>query len=152
MRRRKYHHRTGPLPQKKNVIKINYAGHLVSYVKELLLPEQDRGSSNLTPRNLCKRKIVAFKQQLELDMELQAGSKSGKEYGKAVYCHPAYLTYMQSTQCEMPGWMKHQLESRLMGEIINNFRYTDDTTLMAESEEELKILLMRIKEESEKLA
>ena len=56
-------------------------------MKELLLPEQDRGSSNLTPINLCKRKNVAFKQQLELDMELQAGSKSGKEYGKAVYCH-----------------------------------------------------------------
>ena len=46
------------------------------------------------------------KQQLELDMEEQAGSKLGKEYIKAVYCHPAYLTYMQSTSCEMPGWMK----------------------------------------------
>ena len=57
------------------------------------------------------------KQQLELDMELQTGSKSGKEYVKAVYCHPAYLTYMQSTLCEMPGWMKHKLESRLQGEI-----------------------------------
>ena len=57
------------------------------------------------------------KQQLELNMEQQAGSKLGKEYVKAVYCHPAYLTYMQSTSCEMPGWMKHKLESRLMGEI-----------------------------------
>ena len=57
------------------------------------------------------------KQQLELDMEQQTGSKSGKEYVKAVYCHPAYLTYMQSTSCEMPGWMKHKLESRLPGEI-----------------------------------
>ena len=57
------------------------------------------------------------KQQLELDMEQQAGSKSGKEYVKAVYCHPAYLTYMQSTSYEMPAWMKHKLESRLPGEI-----------------------------------
>ena len=57
------------------------------------------------------------KQQLEPDMEQQTGSKLGKEYVKAVYCHPAYLTYMQSTSCEMPGWMKHRLESRLPGEI-----------------------------------
>ena len=54
------------------------------------------------------------KQQLELDMEQQTGSKSGKEYIKAVYCQPAYLTYMQSTSLEMPGWMKHKLESRLL--------------------------------------
>ena len=57
------------------------------------------------------------KQQLELDLEQQTGSKSEKEYVKAVYCHPAYLTSMQSTSCEMPGWMKHKLESRLPGEI-----------------------------------
>ena len=56
------------------------------------------------------------KQQLELDMEQQTGSKSGKEYVK-LYCHPAYLTYMQSTSCEMLDWMKHKLESRLLGEI-----------------------------------
>ena len=56
------------------------------------------------------------KQQLELDMK-QTGSKWGKEYFKAVYYHPAYLTYMQSTSCEMLGWMKHKLESRLPGEI-----------------------------------
>ena len=57
------------------------------------------------------------KQPLELDMEQQTGSKEEKEYVKAVYCHPAYLTYMQSTPCEMLGWMKHKLESRLPGEI-----------------------------------
>ena len=57
------------------------------------------------------------KQQLELDMEQQTGSKSGKEYVKAVYCHLAYLTCMQSTLCEMLGWMKHKLESRFPGEI-----------------------------------
>ena len=57
------------------------------------------------------------KQQLELDMEQQTGSKSGKEYHKAIYCHPAYSTYMQSTSWKMLGWMKHKLESRLLGEI-----------------------------------
>ena len=57
------------------------------------------------------------KQQLELDMEQQTGTKLGKEYIKAVYCHPAYLTCMQSTSCEMLGWMKLMLESRLQGEI-----------------------------------
>ena len=57
------------------------------------------------------------KQQLEMDMEQQTDFKRGKEYVKAVYCHLAYLTYMQSTSCKMPGWMKHQLESRLLGEI-----------------------------------
>ena len=57
------------------------------------------------------------KQQLELDMEKQTGSNSGKEYIKAVYFHPAYLTYMQSISCEMLGWMKHKVESRLSGEI-----------------------------------
>ena len=58
------------------------------------------------------------KQQLELDMEQQTGSKSEKEYIKAIYCHPAYLTYMKSTSFEMPGWMNHKLESRLPGEIL----------------------------------
>ena len=57
------------------------------------------------------------KQQLEPDMDQWTGSKLGKEYVKAVYCHPAYLTYTQSTSYKMPGWMKHKLESRLAGEI-----------------------------------
>ena len=57
------------------------------------------------------------KQQLELHMEQQTGFKSGKEYIKAIYCHSAYLTYMLSTAYEMLGWMKHKLESRLLGEI-----------------------------------
>ena len=76
--------------------------------------------------------------------------KVGKEYVKAVYCHPAWFTSIQSTSCEMPGWMTHKLESRLPGRNINSFRYTDDTTLMAESEEQLESLLLRMKEESEK--
>ena len=94
------------------------------------------------------------KQQLELDMEQQTDSKSGKQYIKAVYCHPAYLTYMQSTRCEILGWMKHKLESRLPGDTItwrcNNPRYAGDSTLAAESKE-LKSLLIKVKEESEKV-
>ena len=58
------------------------------------------------------------KQQLEMDMKRQTGSKLGKEYVKAVYCHPAYLTCMQITSCKMPNWMKDKLESRLSGEIL----------------------------------
>ena len=84
-------------------------------------------------------------------MERQTGSKLGKEYVKVVYCHPAYLTYMLSTSCEMLGWMKCKLESKLTRRNINNLRYSDDTTLMAESEE-LKSLLMNVKEESETVA
>ena len=78
------------------------------------------------------------KQRLELDMEQQM----------AVYCHPAYLTYMQSTLCKMMVWMKHNLKS-IVGRSINNLRYSDDTTLITESEEKLMSLLMRVKEESE---
>ena len=90
------------------------------------------------------------KQQLELDVEQQTVSKSRQEYIKAVYCHPAYLIYMQSTSYEVPGWMKHKLESRLPGGNINNLRYANENTLMAESEE-LKSLLMKVKEENEKV-
>ena len=87
------------------------------------------------------------KQQLEPDLEQWTSSKLGKEYIKAVYCHPTYLTYTQSISCEMLGWMKHRLESRLPGEISINLRYADDTILMAEREEELKSFLMKVKEE-----
>ena len=81
-------------------------------------------------------------------MELKTGSKSGKEYVKAVYCHPAYLTCMRRTSWETLGWIKYKLESRLLGEISIT---SDMQTLMAESEEELKSLLMKVKEESEKV-
>ena len=84
-------------------------------------------------------------------MEQQTGSKLGKEYVKAVYCHLAYLTYMQSISCKMPVWMKHRLDSGIAGRNINNVRYADDTTFMARSKEELKSLLMKVKEESEKV-
>ena len=82
------------------------------------------------------------KQQLEPDMEQQTGSKWGKKYVKAVYCHSAYMTSMQSTSWEMLGWKKYKLESRFSGEIS----ITSDI-----NEEELKSLLMKVKEESEKV-
>ena len=98
-------------------------------------------------RNMC-----AGQEKTETIMEKWTGSKLGKEYVKAVYCHPAYLTSMQSISCEMPGWMKHKLESRLPGEIS----ITSDMRMIpplykAESQEELKSLLMKVKEESEKV-
>ena len=89
------------------------------------------------------------KQQLELDMEQQTGSKEGKEWVKAVYCHPAYLTYMQSIM-RNAGLDETQAGIKISGRNINNLTYADNTTLMAESEEELKSLLMKVKEESEK--
>ena len=87
------------------------------------------------------------KQQLELDMEQQTGSKQEKEFIKAVYCHPAYLTYMKSTSLEMLDWKKHKLESRLPGEIS----ITSDmqmTPHYGRGEEELKSLLMKVKKDS----
>ena len=82
-------------------------------------------------------------------MKQRTDLKLGKEYIKAVYCHLAYLTYMQSTSCKMLGWRKHKLESKLLGEIS----ITSDmqmTPCLWQSEEELKSLLMKVKEESEK--
>ena len=88
------------------------------------------------------------KQQLELDTEQWTGSKLGKEYIKAVFCHPAYLTSMQSTPWKMPGWMKHK-QIKVAGRNTDNLRYADDTASMAESEE-LNSLLMKVKEEDDK--
>ena len=82
-------------------------------------------------------------------MEQWTGSKLGKEYIKAVYCHPAYLTYIQSASCEMPVWM-NQAGIKIAKRNNNDLRYADDTTLMAESEEEQKSPLMKAKQESEK--
>ena len=90
------------------------------------------------------------KQQLELDMEQETGSKLGKEYIQAVYCHTAYLTYIQrDMHISWEGWSTAGI--KIARRNINNLRYADDTTLMAESEEELKSLLMKVKEESEKV-
>ena len=76
--------------------------------------------------------------------KLQSGSKLGKEYVKAVYCHPAYLSNMQSTSCKMLGWIK-QAGIKIAGRHINNLKYADDTTLMAQSEEKLKRIFMKVK-------
>ena len=95
--------------------------------------------------------MLVKKQQLELDMEQRTDSKLGKEYVKAVFCYPFYLTYKQSTLCKMPGWLKHKLESRLPGEIstTSDMQITGDTTLISETKE-LENLLMKVKEESKK--
>ena len=90
------------------------------------------------------------KQQLELDVEQKTGSKYEKEYVKAVYCHPVYLAYRQSTSCEIPRLDEVQAEIKIAGRNNRTLRYADDTTLMTESEEELKSLLIRVKEETEK--
>ena len=84
-------------------------------------------------------------------MEQLTGSKLGKEKDKAVYCHSAYLTICRVHHAKCQARTNHKLKSRLLGKNINNLRYADDTTLMAESEEELKNLLMRVKEKSEKV-
>ena len=89
------------------------------------------------------------KQQLEPDTEQQIGSKLGKEYVKAVYCHPAYLTYMQSTSWEMLDWMKHKMKSRLQGEISITSYMRMTPLLWQKAKRNLKILLMKVKEESE---
>ena len=82
-------------------------------------------------------------------MEKQTGSKLEKKYIKAVYCHPAYLTYAEYIM--QNAWLDEaQAEIKISGRNINNLRYADDTTLVAESKEELKSLLMKVKENSEK--
>ena len=82
--------------------------------------------------------MQAKKQQLELDMKQHIGSKSGKEYVKAVYCHPVYLAYRQSTSCEIPRLDEVQAEIKIARRNINNLRYADDTTLMAKSKKRTK--------------
>ena len=89
--------------------------------------------------------IQVKKQQLEPDMEQKTGSKSETEYIKDVYCHPAYLTFMQNTSCKMLN--EAQAGIKIAGRNINNLRYADDTTLMAESKEKLKSILMKLKGE-----
>ena len=92
------------------------------------------------------------KQQLELDMEQQTGSKLGKDYVKAIYCHAAYLTYMHAEYImRNAGLYEAQTGIKIAGRNINNLTYADDTSFMAESQEELKSLLMKVKEESEKV-
>ena len=92
----------------------------------------------------AEKSVCMSRTKSELDMEQQTGSKSGKEYAKAVYCHPAYLTYMRNA-----GLDEAQAGMKIAGRDTNNLRYAYDTTLMAESEE-LKSLLIKVKEGSEK--
>ena len=91
-----------------------------------------------------------WKQQLELDMEQQTGSKSEKEYVKAVYCYPALFNLHAEYIMRNAGLDEAQTGIKIAGRNITNLRYADDTTLMAESEEELKSLLMKVKEENGK--
>ena len=90
------------------------------------------------------RNLYAGQEATELDMEHQTGSKLGKEYIKAIYCHPAYIIYMQNISLEMPG-------VKISRRNINNLRYADDTMLMAESKDELKGLLMKVEEIGEEV-
>ena len=99
------------------------------------------------PTCLLRNMYEVKKQQLESDMEQWTSSKFGKDYIKAVYCHAAYLTYMQSTSCKILGWMKHKLESRLPGEIS----VTSDIQIAPLLWQKMKSLLIKVKEESEKL-
>ena len=92
-----------------------------------------------------------MKQQWELDMDKQTGSKLGKEYVKAVYCHPAYFNLYSEYIMWIARLGDSQRGIKIARRNINNLRYADDSTLMAESEEELKSLLMKVKEESEKV-
>ena len=85
------------------------------------------------------------KQQLEPDIEQQTGSKLGKEYVKAVFCHPTYLTYMRGTSCQMSGWMNQACQEKYQQPQICRWHHPNG------SEEELKSLLMKLKEESEKV-
>ena len=91
------------------------------------------------------------KEQVELDLELQTCSKLGKEYVKAVFCHLVYLTYAEYIM-RNTGLDEAQAGIKIARRNINNFRYADDITLKVESEEELKSLLMKVKEESERVA
>ena len=100
-------------------------------------------------RNLCAGEEATVDQ----GMKQQTGSKLGMEYVKTAYCRSAYLTYMQSTSCEMLDWMTHKLELRLPDRrSMNNLRYANNPTLMAESKKELKSLLMKVKEDRERAA
>ena len=98
---------------------------------------------------LLRNLIVGQEAKLEQDMEQQTGSKSGKEYFKAVYCHLVYLTYVEYIR-RNAGLDEAQTGIKIAGRNINNLRYTDDTTFVAKSEKELKSLLMKVKVETEK--
>ena len=97
------------------------------------------------------RNLYVGQEATELDMEQQTGSKLAKEYIKAVYCYPGLFNFYAEYIMRNAGLEEAQAGLKIAWRNINNLRYADDTTLMAESEEELKILLMKVKEESEKV-
>ena len=107
---------------RKNLLLLHWLWESLWLCRSQQTVENSKRDKSTRPPDLSPEKPVCRfkKQQLEPDMEQLTGSKLGKEYNKAVYCHPAYLTYMQSTSCEMPGWMNPKLESRLLGEITTS--------------------------------
>ena len=112
--------------------------------------ENSERDGNTSPSDLPPEKSIQDKrQQLELDMEQQTGSKSGKEYIKAVYCHLAYLTYPEYIM-RNAGLDEAQAGIKIAGRNINNLRNADDTTLMAVVEQDLKGLLIKVKDKNEK--
>ena len=112
------------------------------------MENSERDENTRPPYQPPEKSVCRQKQQLESDMEQRTGSKLGKEYVKAVYYHSAYLTYMYIMQ--NAGLDEAPTGIKIAGRNISNFSYADDTTLMVESEEELKSLLRKVKEESEK--
>jgi len=136
---------------KKLEFQKNFYFCFIDYAKAFDCVDHNKLWKILKEMNCLLRNLYEVQETtVELDMEQQTGSKLGKEYVKAVYCHSAFLTYMQSTSCEMSGWKKHKLESRLPGEIsiISDMQMTPPLWQKAE---ELKSLLMKVKEESEKV-
>ena len=108
--------------------------------------ENSERDGNIRPLTCLLRNLYAGQEAtVRTGDGTQSGSKWGKEYIKDVYFHPAYLTYMQSTSWEMLGWEEAQAGIKIARKNVNNLRYADDTTLMAESEEELKSFLMKVK-------
>ena len=119
-----------------------------NHLEKMELPSQSTRVWNATLSASWETCMQVKKQQLELDMEKQTGSKLGKEYVKAVYCHPAYLTYAEYIMRNI-RLDEAQAGIKIAGRNIYNLKYADDIILMAESKPELKSLLMKVKEESE---
>ena len=138
------------------VIALNYM-HFIDYTKDFVWITINCGKFlkrceyKTTLPASWETYIQVKKNQLELDMEQQVSSKLGKEYDKTLYCHPAYLTYMQSTSMWKARLDESQAGIKIAGRNINNFRYADETPLMVVNEEELMCFLIRVKEESEKV-
>ena len=111
------HQKSKWVPEK-HLLPLYWLGQrLWPYGSEQTVENSSRDRNTRPPDLPLEKSVCRSKATVRMDLEQQTGSKSGNEYVKAVYCHPADLTYMQSTSCEMPGWMKHNLESKSLGEI-----------------------------------